>query len=144
MFTLFVGLGIVFVVYVVLFVSNCCPLDRVLLVGLVPVDAMRCKFVAVGMVFVFWLGATWFARGLCWFLATVAVVFSIAIISGAVARVYLGGVRSLLAVALVTLVGLPCIGAAIGAVFCFLLPGAIGLTYQEKQATCKLNRIVHI
>ena len=117
-----------FVVRVVLFVANCCPLARVLLVGLVPVDAMRCKFVAVGMVFVFWLGATWFARGLCWFLATVAVVFSVAIISGAVARVYLGGVRSLLAVALVTLAGLPCIGAAIGAVFCFLLPGAIGHT----------------
>ena len=135
-FTLFVGLGTVFVVCVVLFVANCCSLDHVLLVGLVPVDAVHCKFVAVGMVFVFWLGATfvfwlgatWFARGLYWFLAIVAVIFSIAAISGAVARVYLGGVRSLLAVALVTLAGLPCIGAAIGAVFCFLLPGAIGHT----------------
>jgi hypothetical protein len=103
---LFAGLGIVFVVCVVRFMANCCPLDHVLLVGLLLVDTMHCKFVAVSMVVVFWLAATWL----------VVDKFAIAVIRGAMARVYLGGVRSLLAVALVTLAGL----AGTGAAFCFL------------------------
>lgn len=118
MLILFAGLGIVFVVRVVRFMPNCCPLDRVLLVRLLLVDTVCCKFVAVGMVVVFWLAAT----------RLVVDKFAIAVIRGAVAQVYPGGVRSLLAVALVTLAGL----AGAGAAFCFLFGwralGAIGLT----------------
>jgi hypothetical protein len=74
-------------------------------------------------------------RGLDWLRAAVVLVF-VGVIRGVVDLVYLGGVRSLVIVDLVTLAGLP--GGGIEACFCFLFaartPGTIGNSYKEKQS----------
>jgi hypothetical protein len=144
----FVGVGIALtrIVGVGFMLIECVGVG-IVFIGFIGVGTVLTEFWGVGTMFtevgvgivLIEFGAPVFAaigRGLDWLRAVVVLVFAVGVIRGAVDLVYLGGVRSLVIVDLVTLAGLP--GGGIEACFCFLFaahtPGTIGNSYKEKQS----------